>query len=97
MEDEWVEEHELEMLDRAKLVSLRIVTHRVLGYARSDDYVPIVTPILELLNRIINLDGQISGTSRTNEGFVYLLLYMLRTDETERTHEYNYVIDLRHV
>ena len=76
-DDEWVEEHELEMLDRAKVVALRIITHRVLGFARADDCVKIVTPTMELLNRIIDLDGQVTGPGQSNEGSVYILLYTL--------------------
>jgi copper homeostasis protein CutC len=64
--DDWVDESELEMLDRAKLISLRFLTHRAIGYARASDRFEILDPVIELLNRILTQDGQQS--SMTNEG-----------------------------
>jgi hypothetical protein len=64
--DDWVDESELEMLDRANLVSLRFLTHRAIGYARASDRFEILDPVVTLLNRILTQDGQQS--SITNEG-----------------------------
>ena len=69
--DDWIDESELEMLDRAKLVSLRILTHRSIGYARADDRRGILKPVVQLLDRILTQDGQQS--SITNEGYVSLI------------------------
>jgi hypothetical protein len=54
------------MLDRAKLISLRFLTHRAIGYARASDRFEILDPVVTLLNRILTQDGQQS--SMTNEG-----------------------------
>jgi hypothetical protein len=57
------------MLDRAKSVSLRFLTHRAIGYARASDRFEILDPVVTLLNRILTQDGQQSSV--TNEGYVH--------------------------
>jgi hypothetical protein len=56
------------MLDRAKSVSLRFLTHRAIGYARASDRFVILDPVITLLNRILSQDGRQSSV--TNEGYV---------------------------
>lgn len=64
--DEWCEEQELEILDRAKLVAIRLLTHRTLGFARAENVLQIAEPVLALLDGILRNDGQIS--EKTQEG-----------------------------
>lgn len=66
VDDPWVEESELEMLDRAKLVSLRICTHRALGLARADDGLAIAGEVLGLLASTVDRAGTVN--ENTNEG-----------------------------
>lgn len=67
-EADWVEEPELEMLDRAKVISLRVLTHRALGHGKSDNKLIIVRPVFTLLSNI--LDGKGTVNENTNEGYV---------------------------
>jgi copper homeostasis protein CutC len=69
--DDWVDESELEVLDQAKLLSLRISTHRTIGFARATDRLKILQPVIELLDRILTQDGRNSAIS--NEGYVNTL------------------------
>jgi len=61
--DEWVEEEELTFLDRAKLVGMRVCTHRSLGFARDEKAVEIVRPTFDLLLSIIKNDGMVNDES----------------------------------
>jgi sister-chromatid-cohesion protein PDS5 len=54
------------MLDRAKLVSLRVCTHRTLGFAKTDERLVIAKPVLKLLTDIVGNEGLIN--ENTNEG-----------------------------
>lgn len=64
--DEWVDESELPALDRAKLVALRICTHRVLGFARADDKIDIAKPVMKMLSSIVYRAGTVNES--TQEG-----------------------------
>jgi hypothetical protein len=61
--NEWIDEKELETLDRAKIISLRLITHRALAFARADEVLEVSNPVLTLLRKIIIEDGQISDES----------------------------------
>jgi sister-chromatid-cohesion protein PDS5 len=65
-QEEWVPEEELETLDRAKLLGLRICTHRALGLARHADAVEIAKPTFDLIASVFANDGQIN--EQTGEG-----------------------------
>jgi hypothetical protein len=67
-EADWVEEPELEMLDRAKVISLRVLTHRTFGHGKSENKLIIVRPVMTLLSDI--LDGKGTVNENTNEGCV---------------------------
>jgi hypothetical protein len=54
------------MLDRAKLVALRVCTHWAIGYAKSDDKLAIAKPVLKLLTDIVYNAGTVN--ENTNEG-----------------------------
>lgn len=64
-DEDWVPEAELPMLDRAKLVALRISTHRALGFARAENKLDLVKPVINLLMSVINQNGTV--TEETNE------------------------------
>lgn len=64
--DEWVDEATLPLLDKAKLVSLRICAHWAIGYAKSDDKLDIAKPVLKLLTEIVYNAGTVN--EKTNEG-----------------------------
>ena len=64
--DEWVEEEELTVLDRAKLISMRVCTHRALGFAREENAVKIARPTFDLLLSILRNDGMVN--ENTGEG-----------------------------
>ena len=64
--DEWKPEEELEPLDRAKLLGLRLVTHRVIGFARDPESLKVAEPVFQLLDNILQNEGQIGET--TEEG-----------------------------
>jgi sister-chromatid-cohesion protein PDS5 len=66
LDDRWVEEEELETLDRAKLIGLRVCTHRSLGWARDANALDLVAPTFNLLSQILTNDGQVSD--ETMEG-----------------------------
>ena len=61
--NQWLEDDQLEILDRAKVISLRLITNRALAFARSDEAPEVAQPVLDLLRRIIRDDGQISNES----------------------------------
>jgi hypothetical protein len=61
-----VPEEELETLDRAKLLSLRICTHRALGVARLPESAKAVRPTIDLIASILTNDGQVN--EQTGEG-----------------------------
>lgn len=67
-QDEWVPEGELDILDRAKLLGLRICTHRSISFARHADAVKAVKPTFDLLASVFANDGQIND--KTGEGSV---------------------------
>lgn len=60
----WVDESELAPLDKAKLIGMRICTHRSLGFARDEDAVQTVQPTLNLLTSIIESEGLVNTTSQ---------------------------------
>jgi len=64
--DEWKEESQLDTLDRAKIIGLRLVTHRAIGFARDPEGLKVAEPVFELLDGILRTEGQIS--ERTLEG-----------------------------
>ncbi|WRT64749.1 uncharacterized protein IL334_001683 [Kwoniella shivajii] len=64
--DEWVEEDTLETLDRAKILALRLLTHRCIGFAREPEADQILKPILKLLCTVLQNDGMINES--TGEG-----------------------------
>lgn len=64
--DEWVEEEELTLLDRAKIIGMRVCTHRSLGFARETNAVEITRPTFDLLSSIMEHDGMVNES--TGEG-----------------------------
>nr|XP_019008459.1 uncharacterized protein I206_07018 [Kwoniella pini CBS 10737]OCF47240.1 hypothetical protein I206_07018 [Kwoniella pini CBS 10737] len=65
-DDKWVEEDSLEPLDRAKISSLKFLTHRTLGFARDPEADTILRPVLKLLSDVLFNDGKIN--ENTQEG-----------------------------
>lgn len=59
-DDRWVEEDQLDNLDRAKLEGMRVITHRSLGWARDEHALELVDPTFRLLTTIIKNLGQVS-------------------------------------
>lgn len=59
-DDRWVEEDQLDNLDRAKLEGMRVITHRSLGWARDEHALELVEPTFRLLTTIIKNLGQVS-------------------------------------
>ncbi|KAK4687777.1 sister chromatid cohesion protein PDS5, partial [Tremellales sp. Uapishka_1] len=64
--DEWVDEETLLVLDRAKLVGLRILTHWSFSFGREKDGAKLIQPNLDLLSSILRNDGQVN--EETHEG-----------------------------
>lgn len=64
--DDWVDESQLPKLDRAKLIALRICTHRVIGFARADNKTDIAKPVMKMLSSIVYRAGTVND--HTNEG-----------------------------
>lgn len=64
LDDRWVEDEELETLDRAKILGLQVLTHRTLGQCRHPNAVEIAEPIFTLLHQILINDGQVSDETR---------------------------------
>ncbi|OCF45868.1 hypothetical protein I317_00356 [Kwoniella heveanensis CBS 569] len=62
----WVDEVELEPLDRAKILGLRVLTHRCLAFARDPEADTVLKPILKLLSSVLENDGMIN--QNTQEG-----------------------------
>ncbi|WVF69779.1 hypothetical protein IAT40_004558 [Kwoniella sp. CBS 6097] len=62
----WVNEEDLEPLDRAKIFGLRLLTHRCLGFARDPEADTVLKPILKLLSSVLENDGMIN--QNTQEG-----------------------------
>ena len=55
-----MEEGELTLLDRAKIIGLRVCTHRALGFAREENAVEIARPTFHLLWSIIKREGMVN-------------------------------------
>jgi hypothetical protein len=74
VDDEWLEEEELEILDRAKLLGMRICTHRALGFARHPEAGTVVKDTFTLLQSILSEfeNGKLLGqvNEKTMEGWV---------------------------
>ncbi|ORX33887.1 armadillo-type protein [Kockovaella imperatae] len=70
--DAWVDASDLPEPDQAKLIALRVITHRVLGFARASNALEIATPVLDLLDTILANDGLISGESSTTRAHLRL-------------------------
>jgi sister-chromatid-cohesion protein PDS5 len=72
VDDEWLEEEELEILDRAKLLGMRICTHRALGFARHPEAATVVKDTFTLLQSILSEfeNGKLLGqvNEKTMEG-----------------------------
>ena len=71
VDDEWLEEEELEILDRAKLLGMRICTHRALGFARHPEAATVVKDTFTLLQSILWFEnGKLLGqvNEKTMEG-----------------------------
>ncbi|RSH92189.1 hypothetical protein EHS25_008604 [Saitozyma podzolica] len=72
VDDEWLEEEELEILDRAKLLGNRICTHRALGFARHPEAATVVKDTFTLLQSILSEfeNGKLLGqvNEKTMEG-----------------------------
>ena len=64
---QWIEEPELPVSDQAKLVALRLITHRILGFARASNASEIAKPVLELLDSILANDGATSTEEAEGE------------------------------
>jgi len=64
--DEWKPEEELDRVDRAKLLGLRLITYRVIGFARDPEALKVAEPVFQLLDNILQGEGQISDN--TEEG-----------------------------
>ena len=64
--DEWKPEEELDRVDRAKLLGLRLITYRVIGFARDPEALKVAEPVFQLLDNILQGEGQIS--EKTEEG-----------------------------
>ncbi|KAK1921574.1 armadillo-type protein [Papiliotrema laurentii] len=64
--DEWTEEENLTIIDRAKMAGLRFVTHRAIGFARDPEALKVATPVFNLLDAILKSEGEI--TEETKEG-----------------------------
>ncbi|KAL7420002.1 Sister chromatid cohesion protein pds5 [Cryptotrichosporon argae] len=60
-EDKWEDEEKLSVLERAKIIGLRVMTHVMLGYARHDDAVVLAQSTFILLFTILKNEGQIIG------------------------------------
>jgi sister-chromatid-cohesion protein PDS5 len=70
VEDEWVEESGLKTLDRAKLLGLRICTHRALGFARHPEAATVVKDTFSLLQSVLSDKEKLLGqvNAKTQEG-----------------------------
>ena len=55
--EEWIEEESLATEDQARLIGLRLVTHRALGFARTSGALTTAKPVFELLESILANDG----------------------------------------
>lgn len=66
MTNEWVPEEQLEELDQAKLLGLRIITHRSLGFCRDKNAAFLAKDNLEMLAQVLEKEGMISD--ETMEG-----------------------------
>lgn len=58
--EDWVNEDELEDIDRSKIVGLRLLTHHALTHVKDPEALSIVQPVLELLVSILQNEGMIS-------------------------------------
>ncbi|ORY30387.1 armadillo-type protein [Naematelia encephala] len=61
--EEMVEESALEPLDQAKIIGLRVCTHRSLAFARIPDAVTHFTPTRNLLTTVISNEGFVTDKS----------------------------------
>lgn len=68
MDDKWVDEEELELQDRAKIIGMSVLTHQCLGWARSQDAVDLADPTLKFLAQILNPQHEGMITQDTQEG-----------------------------
>jgi hypothetical protein len=65
-DEDWVEEDQLEILDRAKLLVMRIHTHRAIGFGRDQEALKLVQPVYEMLASVLRNEGAIN--EQTEEG-----------------------------
>lgn len=63
---QWVSEDELDTLDRAKLLGMRVCTHRLIGWGRERNAVELIGPTVNLLSQVLQNEGRVSDDS--NEG-----------------------------
>ncbi|WVQ98079.1 hypothetical protein IAU59_005201 [Kwoniella sp. CBS 9459] len=62
--DTWMNEDELEPLDRAKIYGLRLLTHRCLAFARDPEAETVLKPILKLLSSVLENDGMVNQDTK---------------------------------
>nr|XP_018265446.1 uncharacterized protein I303_01812 [Kwoniella dejecticola CBS 10117]OBR87604.1 hypothetical protein I303_01812 [Kwoniella dejecticola CBS 10117] len=65
-DDKWVEYDTLQQLNKAKILSLKFLTHRTLGFSRDPEADKILRPVLKLLTDVLVNDGMMN--ENTQEG-----------------------------